>query len=222
MSCVTATRGEHGTADPRRWPPARLAAVREQELAASLAILGVEEHHWLSIEDGTCASVSPIRPIAAISRLIREVSADTVVLWPGRPDRPPRPPCRLPVDDPAWAASGAKGRLLYTTCTSGFATRFRTVHDRFAVFEPGLPPETPEEDLALRLRLHGEVLDRKIVALRAHASQTSALIGARVRTSSGSGAPRSSSSGCRRPRRGSHSGSPGNSARPCSTPSTNW
>ncbi len=35
---------------------------------------------------------------------------------------------------------------------------------------------TPEVDLALHLRLHGELLDRKIVALRAHASQTAELV----------------------------------------------
>ena len=36
---VTATRGEHGTDDPARWPPARLAAERSREITASLAAL---------------------------------------------------------------------------------------------------------------------------------------------------------------------------------------
>jgi LmbE family N-acetylglucosaminyl deacetylase len=175
--CVTATRGEHGTSDPLRWPPTRLATVRERELAASLTILGVEEHHWLGIEDGRCATVSPIRPVATISRLIREVAAETVVTFggdglTGHSDH--RAVSRWTTQ--AWAVSGARGRLLHATSTAGFATRFRAVHDRFAVFERGLPTETPEEDVVLRLRLHGEVLDRKIVALRAHASQTAALI----------------------------------------------
>ncbi len=175
--CVTATRGEHGTADPRRWPPARLAAVRDQELAASLTVLGVKEHHWLGIEDGRCATVSPIGPVATISRLIREVSADTVVTFgpdglTGHSDH--RAVSRWTTQ--AWAVSGARGQLLHATSTAGFATRFRAVHDRFALFERGLPTETPEADVMLRLRLDGEVLDRKIVALRAHASQTAALI----------------------------------------------
>src|SRR4051794_33047690 len=34
---VTATLGEHGTADPETWPPARLAAQRHRELRNSLA-----------------------------------------------------------------------------------------------------------------------------------------------------------------------------------------
>ena len=33
---VTATRGELGTDDPATWPPDRLAATREREMAASL------------------------------------------------------------------------------------------------------------------------------------------------------------------------------------------
>ena len=57
--CVTATLGEHGTDDSRRWPPERLAAVREHELRASLAALGVTEHHQLGIVDGTCAAAAP-------------------------------------------------------------------------------------------------------------------------------------------------------------------
>lgn len=36
---VTATRGEQGTDDPTRWPPARLAELRTREMAASLAVL---------------------------------------------------------------------------------------------------------------------------------------------------------------------------------------
>ena len=177
--CVTATRGELGTAEPLRWPPARLAPVRERELAASLAALGVKEHHWLGIEDGTCATTSPIPPVATIARLIRDVGADTVVTFgpdglTGHPDH--RAVSRWTTQ--AWAVSGARGRLLYATCTASFAKRFRSVHERFDVFEPGLPRVAPEADLALGLSLGGELLDRKIVALRAHATQTAGLIGA--------------------------------------------
>ena len=54
--CVTATLGEHGTSDPGSWPPNRMARVRERELQASLAALGVTEHHLLGLTDGTCAA----------------------------------------------------------------------------------------------------------------------------------------------------------------------
>ena len=177
--CVTATHGEHGTADPLRWPPPRLRAVRERELVASLAALGVREHHWLGIEDGTCAAASPIAPVATVTRLIREIRPDTVVTF--GPDgmtghRDHRAVSQWTTR--AWAASGANGRLLYAASSTEFAGRYRWLHDRFGMFDPGLPAATPEGELAVRLRLHGELLDRKVVALRAHASQTAALVAA--------------------------------------------
>src|SRR4051794_7381065 len=52
---VTATLGEHGTDDPRGWPRRRLRKVRERELTASLAALGVTEHLLLGLTDGSCA-----------------------------------------------------------------------------------------------------------------------------------------------------------------------
>ena len=47
VTVATATRGELGTDDPVRTPPQQLARLREHELAASLAALGVAEHRWL-------------------------------------------------------------------------------------------------------------------------------------------------------------------------------
>lgn len=56
--CVTATRGEQGSADEQRWPPGpSLAAVRTREMEQALAALGVTEHHWLDYADGHCAEV---------------------------------------------------------------------------------------------------------------------------------------------------------------------
>jgi LmbE family N-acetylglucosaminyl deacetylase len=52
---VTATLGEHGTDDPRGWPPRRLRKVREREPTASLAALGVTEHFLVGLTDGSCA-----------------------------------------------------------------------------------------------------------------------------------------------------------------------
>ena len=54
---VTATRGEMGTDDPVAWPPDRLAATREREMAASLAAVGVTEHQWLGYREGVLAQV---------------------------------------------------------------------------------------------------------------------------------------------------------------------
>src|SRR6476659_3690560 len=55
--CVTATQGEAGfpADDPR--PVEERKLLRQQELAASLGVLGVTEHSWLGYADGRCAEV---------------------------------------------------------------------------------------------------------------------------------------------------------------------
>src|SRR5215831_19725313 len=68
--CVTATRGEHGTSDASTWPRTRLARTRTWELEASLAALGVREHHWLTYADGACASAHSPTAIASIRTII--------------------------------------------------------------------------------------------------------------------------------------------------------
>ena len=69
--CVTATFGELGITDESRWPADRLADIRRDELAQSLAILGVQEHHWLGLPDGGCADADAeamVRKLAEIGR----------------------------------------------------------------------------------------------------------------------------------------------------------
>ena len=77
--CVTATLGERGTDDPLRWPPDRLRRVRRQELRASLAALGVDEHVCLELPDGGCAR-QPAEPIVRrLVDVIDTVRPDTIV-----------------------------------------------------------------------------------------------------------------------------------------------
>ena len=79
--CVTATRGELGTADPVAWPPDRLAAERTRELAECLAILGVREHHWLAYRDGGCADGRPVDRRRRLAELIARIRPDTVLTF---------------------------------------------------------------------------------------------------------------------------------------------
>ena len=106
---VTATSGERGTYDPERWPPARLARHRRREMAASLAAVGVREHHWLGYPDGGCADVAvePGRRTARVDHRRRATGHDRH-LRSRRHDRPPRPPRRVGVDDRGLA--GARRR----------------------------------------------------------------------------------------------------------------
>lgn len=178
--CVTATLGERGTPDPRRWPPERLAQVRAHEIRASLAALGVAEHHQLGIADGTCA-VQPLDAmVRRLGRIIDDVAPDTIVTF--GPDGLTGHADHQAVS--AWAtaaraAAAPRTRLLYATTTEEFVERWEPFRDAFDIFlADGLPLRTPATALAAELRLGPAVIDRKIVALRAQASQTASLIAA--------------------------------------------
>jgi LmbE family N-acetylglucosaminyl deacetylase len=178
--CVTATRGERGTDDPSRWPPERLARRRSEEIAVSLAALGVDDHRWLDHRDGECES-APVdvaaRPLVA---LIDAVQPDTIVTFgpdgfTGHPDhvavsrwvsaacrRAARPPRRV-----WWAAAAAS-----------WAARHAALHDRIPVFEGHGPQVVADHELAAIVEPEPVVLDRKMAALRAQRSQTRQLIDA--------------------------------------------
>lgn len=176
--CVTATLGEHGTDDPLAWPPQRLARVRGHEVAASLAVLGVVEHHLLGVPDGTCAQQPHDALVRRLARLVTAVQPDTIVTF--GPDGLTGHEDHQTVS--AWttaarAVAVPAARLLYVTTTEEFVGHWEPARDTFDVFlAEGLPLRTPSSSLAVRLHLTPDELDRKMVALRAQASQMSALV----------------------------------------------
>lgn len=177
--CLTATRGERGTPDPRRWPPDRLAQLRERELADALHVLGVREHAWLGVADGGCADVAVSDAVARLAPHVERVRPDTIVTF--GPDGITGHPDHQAVSrwvDAAREATGSRARVLHATTRLGHVVRFADVNTRFDVYRPGFPCETPAEALALDLVLDGAALDRKLRALGAQASQTAPLVAA--------------------------------------------
>jgi LmbE family N-acetylglucosaminyl deacetylase len=181
--CRHATRGERGTADPRAWPPDRLAAHRAAELAASLAALGVVEHAFLGhrdgegYRDGECAEVPLTEAVPPLVALIRQVRPDIVVTF--GPDGITGHPDHVAVSrwaTAAWRASGL-GQLRYAVSTHSFLREFAGVHERLGLLPAGAPA-VPDEQVALAVRLAGPELDVKRAALAAHASQTESLAAA--------------------------------------------
>jgi LmbE family N-acetylglucosaminyl deacetylase len=178
--CVTATLGERGTDDPLRWPPERLRRVRRQELRASLAALGVDEHICLELPDGKCAG-QPSEPIVRkLTRIIHTVRPDTIITF--GPDGMTGHEDHQTVS--GWATSAHERsrratRLLYARTTEQFAEQWSEVSADFPVFlTDGLPLATPTSQLAFSLDLSAQLLDQKMVALRAQATQTTALFDA--------------------------------------------
>jgi LmbE family N-acetylglucosaminyl deacetylase len=177
--CVTATRGEHGTDDPQRWPPDRLARTRDLEVLAAMAVLGVDDHRGFGYEDGTLVDVPHAEGAARVRAVIDEVRPDTIVTFgpegmTGHDDH--RTISRWVTE--AWSASGSDARLLYATKTDEFADEFADLHAAMPVFGPGLPPRLPRTRLAVHLELDPELLDVKLAALRAQATQIAPLLAA--------------------------------------------
>jgi LmbE family N-acetylglucosaminyl deacetylase len=177
--CVTATSGERGTPDPQRWPPDRLAALRAAELARSLAILGVVEHHALGLPDGGCAEVDPAGPVSRIAEILEEVRPDTVLTF--GPDGITGHADHRAVSawtGAAFARVAPRARLLHAATTAEHVRRWAWLRAQFPVYDDGYPVVAPDDRIAFGLRLDDAAAARKVAALRAQASQTDDLVAA--------------------------------------------
>lgn len=172
--CVTATRGEAGFPpdDPRS--PAERRAVRERELAASLAILGVTEHHWLGYPDGGCAAVPDDQAAAAITAILDRVRPDTILTF--GPDGGTGHQDHLAACRWATRAHGRLGRpgtrLLYMTRTADWVERFHGPGSSAYMMVDGLQPEALDPDeLAVHFTCGETSVARKVASMRAQVSQ---------------------------------------------------
>jgi LmbE family N-acetylglucosaminyl deacetylase len=172
---VTATAGEQGTDDPVRWPPRRLAAHRRRELRSSLAAVGVTELHLLGYADGGCHLVDGT---PRISELVRRVRPDTIVTF--GPDGMTGHPDHVAVSawaTAAWREAAGTARLWYATLTPAFHARWGGLNGELGIWAyTDQPPCTDPDDLAHLLELDDSLLDQKMAAFRAHASQTTGLM----------------------------------------------
>jgi LmbE family N-acetylglucosaminyl deacetylase len=171
---VTATLGEHGTADPATWPPGRLAARREGELHASLLTLGVEEVRLLGLEDGRCAEHDLTDVIAGH---IDDVEPDLIVTF--GPDGITGHPDHVAVHH--WAtAARADARpgaaLWYPTFTPDFHRQWGELNERIGLWGGAEPPCTRRAEVVHSLTLPNHLMEQKFASLQAHRSQTAPLI----------------------------------------------
>jgi len=175
--CATATAGERGTSDPDTWPPARLGRIRRWEATAALAVLGVSEHHVLGLPDGGLAD-HRAQGVAWVEQLLRDVAPDTILTFgsDGATFHPDHVAVHHWVTD-AWERLGRPSRLLYAAATSEHLSGFGEAYEQVGVYMTDQRPMgVASDDLALHLQLDGPLLDRKLTALRAIATQTSDLL----------------------------------------------
>ncbi len=175
--CASASAGEHGTADPRSWPPERLGRVRRWEAAAAMAVLGVEEHHVLGLPDGALTDHDDAG-LSWAGRLLDDLRPDTILTFgaDGMTYHPDHNAVHRWVTR-AWRDRGGRSRLLYATPTVEHLDRFRDLYEEWGMYmSDERPTGIPEEQLAVHVRLQGPELDRKLTALRAIATQTGDLV----------------------------------------------
>ncbi len=191
VTVLTATRGEKGTDDPDRFDADTFGAEREDELRASLAVLGVTDVRLLGRRDGECDLGGDAPMVDVIAAAMDELDPDTIVTF--GPDgmtnhADHRAVCRWTTEawtrrwhgDPATIVGGpaSAGDLLYATVTNEFAARNRELHDRLGIFGDfgdGQPRSVTRDRVALGCALSEHELDRKRAALAEHASQTTGL-----------------------------------------------
>ena len=176
VTCVTATSGELADTDSGRQAVGRM---RRAELSAALDVLGVADRVLLDLPDGGLSAIDADDPVETISELLADRSPDTIITFgsdgfTGHPDH-----CAVG----RWTHEAARrtsshARVLHPAATRALVAAERDITDRFPIFEPGLPTIVEEDRVSVELGLSGRWLDTKVRALRAHASQTAALIDA--------------------------------------------
>lgn len=172
--CVSATAGEHGTPDPLRWPPDRLGRLRRWESAAAMAVLGVDDHRFLGFSDGGLASVDPVTGAGTVAALIEVITPATILTFAphGMTFHPDHVTVSRWVTD-AWCRTGCTARLLHAVPEASHQADFAEDYERWGIYmSDDRPVGVPEDDLAVLMRLDGALLDRKLAALHAMASQT--------------------------------------------------
>jgi LmbE family N-acetylglucosaminyl deacetylase len=177
--CVSATAGELGSPDPAAWPPARLGPVRRWEAAAAMAVLGVDDHRLLGLPDGDLAA-HDAEGIKLVDGLLDEIRPDTVLTF--GPDGATGHPDHVAVYrwvTEAWHRRGRSQRLLYAVSTVEHLERFGPTYEAWGVYMSDDRPSGVDVDrLTVHVLLRERQLDRKLTALRAMATQTSAAMAA--------------------------------------------
>jgi LmbE family N-acetylglucosaminyl deacetylase len=177
--CATATVGERGTDDPVTWPPERLGRVRRWEAAAAMAVLGVREHHVLGLPDGGLGA-HEADGVDLVRQLIDEVRPDTILTFgpDGRTFHPDHVAIHRWVTT-AWVHRGGRTRLLHAVVTAEDLDDFLALEEELGVY---MGVERPRgfarAELALHVEATGALLDQKLAALRAMATQTSGAMAA--------------------------------------------
>lgn len=173
--CVTATKGEAGVQDEKKWPAEKLGEIREKELAEALKILGITNHQWLGYKDGFCETVPEDEAVAKITELIKLHQPNTLITFgpegmTGHPDH-----CTVS----RWVTLAAKEskkpiRILHVSHTpKQYEQYLKEMDNKFDIFyNIDQPKLVSREQCALCFDLPDDIVRKKCAALKAMPSQT--------------------------------------------------
>jgi LmbE family N-acetylglucosaminyl deacetylase len=175
VACITATKGEKGVQDAKRWPPEQLANIRAAEMDAAMAVMGVRHHYWLGYADGGCPQVPMQEAVTKLKAFIEQYKPSTILTF--GPDGMTGHDDHRTVSK--WVSQAVKG----TPITVYHAVELRENYEAMReadkafniFFNIDQPPLAEEDECDLLFCLEGDILDKKYEALHAMPSQTEAM-----------------------------------------------
>lgn len=171
--CITATKGEAGVQDAKRWPVKMLGDIRSHEMDEAMDIIGCQEHYWLGYHDGYCQEVDPAKGAAKVRDFINQVKPDTILTF--GPDGLTGHTDHQTVS--GWVKEAAKDTKIkvfhYVEETKRYENFKVKIDEKLNFyFNIDKPPVYEESECNIAFRLPPTILFKKRLALRAQHSQT--------------------------------------------------
>ena len=176
--CLTATKGEEGSQDEKKWPKSKLASIREKELTASLKVIGVKEHHWLGFKDGNCRTEDN-KGVEIVCKFILKYLPDTILTF--GPDGFTGHSDHKAVS--AWVTkavllTGSSARVYHSAITKEhYLDGLNKLDEKLNIFfELSQPNFIIESEKALIFKLSPKLQEAKYRALKVIPSQTEVML----------------------------------------------
>lgn len=176
--CITATKGEAGVIDPKRWPQHKLGSIRAKELQAAYKQIGLKDHHYLDLPDGGCAGTPEELVIPRLVSLMNAYEPDTIITF--APDGLTGHPDHQTVSN--WAGLANRhvrktAAVYHATLTVGQYRAYKDIDRRFNFFfNIDRPTTCREADCDIRFKLDDGLYDCKLRCLDAMPSQYEAVL----------------------------------------------
>ena len=176
--CLHMTRGEAGLHFRRPYSPEALGVIREQELEAALACLGVTEQRFLDYPDGDLSLVPGSEVVARIHDVLVEIRPDTVVTFgpDGFTGHPDHKSLSRWVTTAVRLWNKPRARVLHAIVPSEWKNSVVHRLNEFDFFYPGHPATSGDGDIVTRL--DEDTIEAKVDALWEHAGQMQPLFDA--------------------------------------------